>query len=111
MRRTRLWRSSHERDISGNASEELGADKKAARMRETHLDRCQLIVSAQDGAWRDRQSSKQNVQRPECNACDAVHVIANQEWLGKNGDLSGRLIESTEHSSRIVEGPEDTPQL
>ena len=71
---------------------------------------CQLIVSAQDGAWRDRQSSKQNVQRPECNVCDAVHVIANQEWPGKNSDLAGRLIESTGHSRRIVEGPEDTPQ-
>ena len=72
---------------------------------------CQLIVSAQEGAWRDRQSSKQNVQRPECNVCDAVHVIANQEWHGKKSDLAGRLIESTGHSRRIVESPEDTPQL
>ena len=48
------------------------------------------------------------MQRPEYNA---VHVIANQGWLGKNSDFAGRLIESTGHSRRIVEGPEDTPQL
>ena len=51
------------------------------------------------------------MQRPECNTCDAVHVIANQEWPGKNSDLAGRVIESTGHSRRIVEGPEDTPQF
>ena len=72
---------------------------------------CQLIVSAQEGAWRDRQSNKQNVQSPEYNACDAVHVIARQGWPGKNSDFAGRLIESIGQSRRIVEGPEDTPQL
>ena len=51
------------------------------------------------------------MQRPECNACAAVHAIANQGWPGKNSNLGGRLIESTGHSRRIVEGPEDTPQL
>ena len=51
------------------------------------------------------------MQRPECNACDAVHVIASQGWLGKNSDLAGGLIESTGHSRRIVEGQKDTPQL
>ena len=51
------------------------------------------------------------MQRPEFNACDAVHVIANQGWYGKNSDLAGRLIESTGHSRRIVESQEDTPQL
>ena len=86
--------------------------RKAAQRRDTAPRQvCQLVVSAQDGAWRDRQSTKQNVQRPECNACDAVHVIANQGWHGKNSDLAGRLIESTGHSRRIVEGPEGTPQL
>ena len=62
-------------------------------------------------ARRDRQSSKQDVQRPESSACNAVHVIANQEWPGKNSDLAGRLIESTGHSGRVVEGLGDTPQL
>ena len=49
--------------------------------------------------------------RPECNASDAVHVIANQGWHGKNSDLAGRLIERTGHSRRIVEGQGDAPQL
>ena len=49
--------------------------------------------------------------RPECNARDAVHVIAKQGWHGKNSDLAGRLLESTGHSRRTVEGQEDTPQL
>ena len=52
----------------------------------------------------DRQSSKQKDS-------SAVHVIANQGWSGKNSDLAGRLIECTGHSRRIVDGPEDTPQL
>ena len=51
------------------------------------------------------------MQRPECNACDAVHVIANQGWPGKNSDFAGRLIERTGHCRRIVEGPEDTPHI
>ena len=46
-----------------------------------------------------------------CKDSNAVHVIANQGWHGKNSDLAGRLIEGTGHSRRIVEGPEDTPQL
>ena len=51
------------------------------------------------------------MQRSECNACDPVHVIANQGWHDKNSDLAGRLIGTTGHSRRIVDGPEDTPQL
>ena len=51
------------------------------------------------------------MQSPEYNACDAVHVIARQGWPGKNSDFAGRLIQSTGQSRRIVEGPEDTPQL
>ena len=41
------------------------------------------------------QYDAQKVQRPECSACDAMHVIANQGWHGKNSDLADRLIEST----------------
>ena len=51
------------------------------------------------------------MQRPECNACDAVHVVANEGWHGKNSDLADRLTESTGNGRRIVEGHEDTPQL
>ena len=105
-------RGSPEISPTRQPSEELGADKKATQRRATAPCRvCQLIVSAQEGAWRDRQSSKQNVRRPECNACDAVHVIGSQGWHGKNSDLADRLTESTGHSRRIVEGQEDTPQL
>ena len=46
-----------------------------------------------------------------CKDPNAVHVIANQGWHGKNSDLAGRLIEGSGLSRRIVEGPEDTPQL
>ena len=46
-----------------------------------------------------------------CKDPNAVHVIASQAWHGKNSDLAGRSTESTGHSRRIVEGPEDTPQL
>ena len=46
-----------------------------------------------------------------CKDPNVVHVIANQGWPGKNSDLAGRLIEGTGHSRRIVEGPEETPQL
>ena len=120
MRRTRLWRSSHEQDISGicvgspeisstrQSNKELGADKKSSpTSRNSTLTG--VSVDCQRTRWCMERPSV--VQRPECNACDAVRVTANRRWHGKNSDLAGRLTESTGHSGRIVEGPEDTPLL
>ena len=71
---------------------------KAAQRQETALVKgVQLIVSVQGCALRDRQ----NVQRPEGNARDAVQVSVIRGWQG--GDLN-LVIGRAEEIQRIVEG-------
>ena len=92
--------------VQRQTSEEMGADNKAGQeSSRTALNSnltgvsvdCQLI------RWCIEISSVEQTERAKTRVhANAVHVIANQGWHGKNRDLAGRLIQSSGHWFRAL---------
>ena len=105
MRRIRLWRSSHEQHISGNAWQSRDLNNKTIKRRAGCRQESSPTArnSTLTGVSVDCQRTRSCMERSSVEQAERAKTRM-QYVCGKNSDLAGRLIKSTGHSRRIVEG-------